>query len=147
MSTAVVREYQLKRTDFSPVSTIGELTLASKFLAYVLEDKTRAPTEVKVFGATAIPYGRYQIIITKSERFSKLTGKDVFLPLLVDVPGYAGVRIHSGNKPEDTEGCLLVGTAKSLDWVSGSHDALAKLLPMLRAQLTAGEKVFITISK
>ena len=134
-------EYVLTRTDFTEKSTVGELTLDAKHICFVLEDKVRAATEAKVFGKTAIPYGRYQIIITESTRFKRL------LPLLVDVPGYAGIRIHTGNSDVDTEGCLIVGTSKSTDWVSGSKDAFAVFYPELEKQIAAGNTVYITIKK
>jgi Family of unknown function (DUF5675) len=139
------REYKLHRTDYTKKSTVGAISLDGKHICYALEDTVRKPGEKKVFGETAIPAGRYQIVITKSERFSKLKGKDVFLPLLVGVPGFAGIRIHTGNRPEDSEGCLLVGSSKSADWVAGSKDAFAILYPMVEKQLAAGDKVYITI--
>ena len=57
----------------------------------------------KVYGQTAIPRGSYECVYTYSNRFKKM------LPLLKDVPGFDGIRIHSGNSAKDTDGCILVG--------------------------------------
>ena len=59
--------------------------------------------EGKVYGDTAIPAGKYEVVITYSNRFKK------YLPLLLNVPGYEGIRIHPGNSAADTHGCLLPG--------------------------------------
>lgn len=134
-------EYVLTRKEFTEKSTIGELTLEGKHQCYILEDKTRKPDEKKVFGKTAIPYGRYQIIITQSAKFKRL------LPLLVNVPGYEGIRIHKGNSDLDSEGCLIVGSSKAKDWVSGSKDAFDVIFPQLQKQLAEGSKIFVTITK
>jgi len=74
-----------------------------------------------VFGQTAIPVGTYQIIITPSKRFGRL------LPLLVSVPDFDGIRIHPGNKAEDTEGCILVGKTRSSDFIGRSREAFDEL--------------------
>ena len=55
----------------------------------------------KVYGQTAIPSGSYECVYTYSNRFKKM------LPLLKGVPGFDGIRIHSGNSAKDTEGCIL----------------------------------------
>lgn len=68
----------------------------------------------KVASKTAIPTGVYKLAWTRSTRFSKLRGVDVFTLQLLDVPGFGGIRIHSGNDAADTEGCLLPGLARAL---------------------------------
>jgi hypothetical protein len=67
--------------------------------------------EWKVQNKTAIPHGRYRVIITRSERFSRKAGHDVYLPELLSVPGFDKIRIHGGNGPEDTDGCISSATS------------------------------------
>lgn len=125
----------LKRLHKTDKSTIGELSIDGKFECYVLEDVERVE---KVFGKTAIPKGTYNVVMTMSNRFK------VVLPLLENVPNYAGVRIHAGNKAEDTEGCLLLGQSRSIDFVGNSKLAMKAFIPKLEKALKLG-KVSITI--
>ena len=87
---------------YNDTSTCGEMTHDNKFLMFSLEDKVRAQG-VKIYGETAIDAGVYGLDLTVSNRFKRL------LPILSGVKNFAGVRIHRGNKHEDTHGCLLVG--------------------------------------
>tara|TARA_R110000868_G_scaffold228253_2_gene481259 strand:+ start:99 stop:479 length:381 start_codon:yes stop_codon:yes gene_type:complete len=121
----------LKRLHHTENSTIGELFIDGKFECYVLEDVER---QEKVFGKTAIPKGTYNVIMTLSNRFK------VVLPLLENVPNYTGVRIHSGNTAKDTEGCLILGQTRSIDFVGNSKKALANFLPKIK-----DKKVTLTI--
>lgn len=59
--------------------------------------------EWKIHGKSAIPYGTYAVSLTHSEKYGKPMWE------VLNVPGYKGIRIHSGNTEEDTEGCLLLG--------------------------------------
>jgi len=95
-------EIQVKRRWFNEKATIGELFLDGDVLrqAYTLEDPVR---EIKIPDETAIPPGRYEVILNYSVRFKRI------MPRLLNVPGYKGILIHSGNTPENTRGCLLVG--------------------------------------
>jgi hypothetical protein len=98
-------ELSLAREFLSDAATIGRLTVrGSSLVLFTLEDAVRGPG-VKVAGATAIPAGTYPVKLCYSLRF------DRDLPLLFDVPGFRGVRIHAGNGIEHTRGCLLVGRA------------------------------------
>ena len=122
----------LKREYFGDTFTVGKLYKDDQYIGYTLEDKVRevigAPVETwKQFGNTAIPTGTYKVLITMSNRFK------MKLPQLLDVPGFSGVRIHTGNSSADTEGCILVGSVwdgKS-DWVGGSKTAFSPLLAMI----------------
>jgi hypothetical protein len=53
------------------------------------------------------------------------------MPLLLDVPMFTGIRIHSGNTAEDTRGCILVGEWRAPDWVGDSRRAFARLFPLI----------------
>lgn len=149
-------ELKLVRNIFTDKSTIGNLYVDGAAECYTLEDVDRGLTDtmdlddidkVKVYSETAIPYGRYKIIVTKSERFSRDAGHDVYLPLLLNVKGYDGVRIHVGNKPSDSSGCILPGTDKNKDFVSNSRTAFIRLNDKINNALKSGDEVWITIKK
>lgn len=111
---------ELKRRWLTADSTIGELYVDGAFECYVLEDVYRGGLP-KVSKQTAIPVGEYVVKKTFSERFQRM------MYLVMDVPGFSGIRIHSGNTAADTEGCLLVGTTKGQDQVLQSRSALLEL--------------------
>jgi hypothetical protein len=146
----------LKRDTFTDKSTIGTLTVNGAFECYVLEDTDRGLKDtmsldeinkLKVYGQTAIPYGVYKVVVTKSQRFSMLRGHDVYLPLLLNVKGFEGIRIHCGNKPEDTEGCQLVARKKGIDTVSESTLAFNQLNDKINNAIKAGQIVTYQITK
>ncbi len=117
---------ELRRTDLLTGCTLGELFINGRFECYTLEDKVR-DNGVKVYGSTAIPKGTYDLSVTFSNRFQKQ------LPLLHDVPGFEGVRIHTGNTNQDTEGCILVGRVKRQTSIEESRLAFSHLLPQLES--------------
>ena len=129
-------ELQVKRTDLTDESTIGEFSVNGQFECYTLEDKVRL---VKIAGKTAIPPGRYEVIVNFSQRFGRL------LPLLLNVPRFEGVRIHPGNTDADTEGCILVGDTKKPNFVGDSRPAFERLFEKLKVASTT-EKIFIEIA-
>jgi len=140
-------ELELIRKNRTNISTIGELTIDGVFECFILEDKDRGLRKdmpvselitKKVKAKTAIPEGRYEVVINFSNRFKKL------LPLLLDVPAYAGIRIHPGNTAADTEGCLLPGINKGIDKVTSSRVAFNALFGKMKAA-SAHEKIFIII--
>jgi len=87
-------------------------------LCFTMEDCDRGLTSemtegqikaAKVHGKTAIPSGVYNLTLTPSLRFNRT------LPLITPVKGFDGIRIHAGNTPNDTEGCILLGRSIALD--------------------------------
>mgnify|MGYP000915978695 CR=1 FL=1 len=149
-------ELTLKREVFTDKSTIGSLFVNGVFECYILEDPDRGLKQdmplaeierLKKYGVTAIPYGKYKVVRTKSERFSLKAGHTVIMPLLLDTPGYAGVRIHIGNKPEDTLGCLLPGRQIGVNCVMESTKATQQLEKKIEGAIANGEQVWITITK
>lgn len=130
-------QLQLIRNVFTDNSTIGELSVNGVFECFTLEDKVRP---VKIKGETAIPAGTYEVAVTFSNKFQK------FLPLLMNVPNFDGIRIHPGNFPKDTLGCILVGQGKAVDSISSSRLAFAPLFDKIQAVVRT-EKVFIEITE
>ena len=117
---------ELIRDTFTEQATTGRLLIDGKFQCFILEDVVRPDGAPKVHGKTAIPYGTYGVVITMSARFKRL------LPLLVNVPNFAGIRIHPGNTSADTEGCLLPGETRGPNAVYSSRVAFGKLFKCLQ---------------
>lgn len=131
-------EISVKRRWFNEKATIGELFLDGDILrqCYTLEDPVR---DVKIQGETAIPEGTYEIILNYSNRFKRI------MPRLLSVPNYSGVLIHSGNTPEQTEGCLLVGRIiVNKEFIGESRGAFNDLYAKLEEASKHG-KIMITI--
>ena len=130
---------RLDRTELTPEYTIGRLFVDDAEECWVLEDPVREDG-VKVHGKTAIPQGRYRVVIDYSPRFKRP------LPHLLDVPNFQGIRIHSGNTVEDTEGCLLVGTSHVGGVVMRSRTAFTALQSKLVEALSRGEEVWMDVT-
>jgi len=128
---------KLVRRWFTEVSSIGQLYFDETPFCYTLEDASRGEN-VKIKGKTSIPTGTYEIKITFSNRFQKL------MPLIFNMPDmslqnkgirFDGVRIHSGNTNENTEGCILVAYKKENNdkiYSSASNDVFNKLTELLK---------------
>jgi len=132
---SIPKQLVLKRLEFSDRSTIGELWIDSSFQCYTLEDTVR---KIKIPKETAIPSGSYEVVITYSHRFLRR------LPLLLDVPGFTHIRIHPGNKPDNTEGCILPGLVKGHNFVGQSIPAFDKLFSKIE-KLLETQKVYLHI--
>lgn len=133
-------------------STMSNLLVDGAPHQFVLEDRDRGLKSSmdladiereKVYGKTAIPSGRYRIAITFSNRFKRA------LPILLEVPGFAGIRIHPGNRHVNTDGCLLPGKTywkEDADYVVGtSRTATDDLQHKIACALKRNEEVWITI--
>lgn len=130
-------ELRLVREFLTAKSTTGRLWIDGEWFCWTLEDPVRPPG-VKIKGNTAIPAGRYQVIISFSNRFKRP------LPLLLKVPMFEGIRIHPGNSAANTEGCLLVGYSRTTDWIYESRRAFEDLFQRITTAANK-EKIWISI--
>ena len=140
----------LQRDVFDPGFTLGRVAVDGKDFGFSCEDVDRGLTQsmteaeiaaVKVRGRTAIPAGHYRVLRTWSPKYQR------DMMLVADVPGFRGIRIHSGNDADDTEGCLLLGLQR--DALGGrvlkSRAACAWLDEQVEAALGRGEDVWLTV--
>lgn len=127
--------------------TIGKMYINGTYFCDTLEDTDRGLTQemnldiidkTKVYGKTAIPTGRYRVELTKSKKFGRV------LPLLYNVKGFEGIRIHRGNTDEDTLGCILVGQNKAVGKVINSAMAEQNLMDRLK-DVEQNELIYITV--
>ena len=135
---------KVMRTTEGDDFTEGKLYINDRFECYTIEDKDRHLEDGgdKVYGKTAIPRGEYNIRITHSNRFNKDLIK------IDSVEYFTGVRIHSGNSSEDTEGCIIVGSTNTQDddnWVGGSRIAYNRLHFRVKEALDMREQVTLKV--
>ena len=142
------RELILERRFLKDDYTIGRLFVDGEYLCDTLEDKVRDHNkdgdlldegETKVYGQTAIPYGRYAVVVNYSPKFRRQ------LPVLLSVPHFTGIRIHRGNSPKDTEGCILVGENKVKGGLINSTLYERQLTTWLKMWQREGDDLWITI--
>lgn len=127
--------------------TVGRLYVNNEFFSNTLEDKIIDKDksgvfdngEKKVYGESAIPYGKYKVIYNWSPKFGRN------LPRLLDVPHFEGILIHSGNTARDSAGCILVGKNTSKGMLSESRYTSDKLNEIIDAAQKRGEEITIEI--
>ena len=112
----------LTRLRFTEQSTIGTLDVDGAFVCHTLEDRVRRDDPItvadegqKVPGATAIPAGRYRVVLTVSDRAVRGSlwspRSDHKLPLLLDVPGFEGIRMTPATQ---------TATPRAASWSAGA---------------------------
>jgi hypothetical protein len=126
-SSLLTMELRLIRDELDSDCTEGTLELDGVQQCYTLE----LPVKDGKPGS-AIPPGKYPVMITYSPKF------DRDMPLLLNIPNRSDIRIHWGNSPHDTEGCILVGQTRSEDWVGSSRSAFEALWPKIEGAARAG---------
>lgn len=115
------------------LSVPGHLKVDGLFECFTLE---RAGVE--------IPVGLYPISLVSSVHLQRV------LPQLGDVPGRTEIDIHSGNKPGDSKGCVLVGPSRTSDELGlafPAHPAEVQLTSKIRSALLVGEQVYLVVSE
>lgn len=123
--------------------TPGKLYKDNAYFSETCEDEDRFledGKEEKVYARTAIPRGRRRLIASHSAHFDKV------LPELLDVPGFSGVRMHGGNRAEDSEGCILVGRMRTATGIAQCAVTVERLVTILEDAADIGEPVFLEIT-
>lgn len=122
--------------------TIGKLFVNGQYVCDTLEPACREVCiehpERKIPGHTAIPEGRYAVAVSFSPKFKR------WLPLLLNVPSFTGIRIHAGNTADDTRGCILPGFNTQVGRVTDSRSCERKILQLLDHR-PEGEGIWLTI--
>jgi len=139
-------EIKLERKNFTNVYTEGNLYVDGKWFCHVVEDTVRAEpgqwsADKKVYGKTAIPYGRYPVFVTWSNRFKRqLTG-------IFNVPDFEGIRIHNGSNAVSSAGCPIISYKNEGNgFLKNEKKAMNDLCKMVQAAQKKG-KIFIEIVK
>lgn len=137
--------------------TIGHISIDGHYVSDCIEDRDRGLTsampvetikKLKVYGETAIPKGRYRVLLTKSEKFSgrewaKRHGG--LIPILEGVKGFAGVRIHPANTAEELLGCIAPGENTAIGRVNNSVAAYGRIMAQLLPAWNSNTPIYITI--
>lgn len=130
-------ELKIKRIAFKNTYTIGRLSIDGKYFCDTLEDCVRSGQ--KVMHKTAIPVGTYDLLWTYSNRFKK------YMPQIMNVPNFEGIRIHSGNTSDDTSGCVLLGKNTEIGKVTNSRFYANSLNVLVSSAIKAKQDVWIII--
>lgn len=141
-------DIKLVRRAYRDAYTIGSLYFDGEYQCDTVEDKDRGLkksdslskiAKTKVYGKTAIPKGTYRVILSWSRAFKQI------MPEILDVPGFSGIRIHSGNSADDSLGCVIVGENKVVGKVINSRATYQRILAKLKHAEECGEDFTITI--
>lgn len=141
-------ELKVKRRWFAEDYTIGTFFADGERVCDTIEDKNRDLNrdgdlndkgEGKVYGETAIPFGRYEVVLNISPKFKRR------LPRLLNVKHFEGILIHRGNTVKDTHGCIIVGENKVKGKVINSTFYEKKVVEICEQAIEEGKRIFITI--
>lgn len=140
--------------------TIGRLYIDGLYYCNTLEDTDRGLKQTnalsyiksrKVAGETAIPKGTYSVSMnTTSPKYAGVSwfwnlcrGK---MPRLLNVPGFDGILIHTGNTALDTKGCILVGKNTKVGQLTESKACFKEVYQRMKEAYDRGEEITIEIS-
>lgn len=119
----------LNRTETTEKTIMGRLFVDGRYYCDTIENADKQ-----------IPVGYYPIRMTYSPHFEEV------MPLLYNVTGRTGIRIHPGNTYRDSSGCILVG-----EWdapktrLLSSRRVFDPLCESMRVVTAHGEKIWISI--
>ena len=130
----LVRKWETKK------STIGEFTIDnSEIKGFFLEEKGPDTTVSGI--EQRVPIGTYNLAWHSGTKIKKgfLVYNDV-------VSKARAILIHTGNTATDTEGCIIAGSTKSVDFVGGSKIKLQEIFDYVDEKGIENAKLIITQS-
>jgi hypothetical protein len=135
----------IMREPTSVSTTIGRLLIDGRDECYTLEDPVREipgePVEAwKIAKITAIPTGIYRVTIDWSYRFRR------YMPHILGVTGFTGIRFHPGNVVRDVEGCVAVGKSRYRQYLAHSVEAFEVLFEKIAVALDHREEVTVALA-
>lgn len=148
MVIRIDRKWKKPTYTISNVFVNGERFGDGKAYCNALEDADRGLTSdmaideirrKKVYGETAIPRGEYLITMTYSPKYKRN------IPLVNNVKGFDGIRLHSGNSAKDSYGCILFGKNDKVGWISNSRYWTGLIEEKIKKALARGEIVKLVI--
>lgn len=138
----ILVQREVSRNEFTP----GEMFINGEHFCWTLEDTVREvpdqpPVEWKIFGKTAIPVGKYKVVINWSSRFKRQ------MIQVLNVRGFEGIRIHNGPTEKSTDGCILVHYSRAPDMrlLDYNRQAMLDLEARVLKALTNKESVTIEL--
>lgn len=138
----------LKRVYLGPEYTVGHLYIDGQRICETIEDKVRDHNkdgdlddsgEGKIYGETAIPYGKYIMDLTMSPKFKRL------LPIVLGVKHFTGIRIHRGRIAKHSAGCILPGENKAKGQVLNSVKYEMLIISKMLSAIREGEDITLEI--
>lgn len=129
MKVTVIREPVI-RPDKGEAFTPGRMYVNGLHFGYTCEDEDRFLETVgireKKHGRTAISRGTFPLEVTFSNRFQRE------LPYVSGVVGFEGIRIHGGNRAEDSLGCILLGQVRTATGIAQCAATVNRLIAMIK---------------
>ena len=114
------------RFDYSKNHTKSIIFVNDQFFCFGMEPENKFNNTIKG-QRDLIPAGTYTIKLSKSPKFKRV------LPEILNVPNNSGIRIHPGNYPSDTSGCLILGTHFDANVLFNSRRAVDGLISILKS--------------
>lgn len=124
--------------------TPGELYVDGLRVGFTCEDEDRrlenqGSKGAKVYGKTAVARGSYDLEVSFSSRFQRE------LPAVLGVESFSGIRIHGGNRAEDSLGCILLGQVRTATGIAKCASTVQRLISMIKACEDIGERVTLEV--
>lgn len=127
----------LKRRPSNRLCTRGDITI------YTSKFQTLEPSQ------PIIPCGAYLLRLSHSPSFSSKYPYNKVLdgnvPEVIGIKGHSGVRIHVGNYPSDTKGCILLGLSGTDSQVVDSAIAYKNFCSIISKLLIDNPNTFFVL--